>query len=71
VLWVAASALGGAGGRHQEQSRELAEELAASGDTTTDELRALLRDPKGNALSWAAGFATITILVLMVWKPGS
>lgn len=71
VFWVAASALGGAGGKHQEKARELAERLAAAGDTTNDELRALLRDPKGNALSWAAGAATITILVLMVWKPGS
>ncbi|MGN6797628.1 MAG: DUF2269 family protein [Gaiellaceae bacterium] len=71
ALWVAASALGGAGGRHQERSRELAEKLAAAGDTTTDELRALLRDPKGNALSWLAGIATLGVLVLMIWKPGA
>lgn len=71
VLWVVASALGGIGGRHQERTRSLAERLAASGDATTDELRALLRDPKGNALSWLAGAATIAILVLMIWKPGS
>lgn len=71
VLWVAASALGGAGGRHQERSRELAEKLAEAGDTTTDELRALLRDPRGNALSWLAGAATIGVLVLMIWKPGA
>lgn len=71
VLWVAASALGGAGGKHQEKARELAERLAAAGDATSDELRALLRDPKGNALSWGAGVATIAVLVLMVWKPGS
>jgi uncharacterized membrane protein len=71
VLWFAASALGGAGGRHQERSRELAERLAQAGDTTTDELRALLRDPKGNALSWLAGLATLGVLVLMIWKPGA
>ena len=71
ALWVLASALGGAGGRHQERSRELAEKLAAAGDTTTDELRALLRDPKGNALSWLAGIATLGVLVLMIWKPGA
>jgi uncharacterized membrane protein len=71
ALWVAASALGGAGGRHQERSRELAEKLATSGDTTTDELRALLRDPRGNALSWLAGVATLGVLVLMIWKPGA
>jgi uncharacterized membrane protein len=71
VLWVVANALGGAGGRHQERSRELAEQLGAGGDTHTDELRALLRDPKGNALSWLAGVATLAILVLMIWKPGA
>jgi uncharacterized membrane protein len=71
VLWVVANALGGAGGRHQERSRELAEQLGAAGDTHTDELRALLRDPKGNALSWLAGLATLAILVLMIWKPGA
>jgi uncharacterized membrane protein len=71
ALWVAASALGGAGGRHQERSRELAEKLATTGDTTTDELRALLRDPRGNALSWLAGAATLGVLVLMIWKPGA
>ena len=36
-----------------------------------DELRAILRDPKGNAISWLAGVATLGILVLMIWKPGS
>jgi uncharacterized membrane protein len=71
VLWAVANALGGIGGRHQQRSRELAEQLAAAGDTSTDELRALLRDPKGNAMSWLAGLATLGILVLMIWKPGS
>ena len=71
VLWVISNALGGVGGRHQERSRKLAEQLAAAGDTSTDELRALLRDPKGNAMSWLAGLATLGILVLMIWKPGS
>lgn len=71
ALWVVTNALGGAGGKHQEKARELAERLAAAGDATTDELRALLRDPKGTALSWGAGITTVAILVLMVWKPGS
>ncbi len=71
VLWVASSALGGIGGRHQGRARALAEQLAAAGDTTTDELRAILRDPKGNGVSWLAGLATVGILVLMIWKPGS
>jgi uncharacterized membrane protein len=71
VLWVISSALGGVGGKQQERTRKLAEQLAAAGDTMTDELRALLRDPRGNALSWLAGVATLAILVLMIWKPGS
>jgi uncharacterized membrane protein len=71
VLWVISNALGGMGGRHQEKARELAERLAAEGDTPNEELRALLRDPRGNALSYGAGIATLLILVLMIWKPGS
>jgi uncharacterized membrane protein len=69
VLWVLANALGGIGGKHQERTRKLAQQLAAAGDTKSDELRALLRDPRGNALSWLAGAATLAILVLMIWKP--
>jgi uncharacterized membrane protein len=71
VLWVISNALGGMGGKHQERARKLAEELAAAGDATTEELRGLLRDRRGNALSWLAGIATLAILVLMIWKPGS
>jgi uncharacterized membrane protein len=69
ALWVAANALGGIGGRHQEKARKLAERLAAAGDASTDELKALLRDRRGNAISWLAGAATLAILVLMIWKP--
>ena len=68
VLWVVSSALGGIGDKHRERARELAERLAGAGDTMTDELRALLRD---NAVSWLAGAATLAILVLMIWRPGS
>jgi uncharacterized membrane protein len=71
VFWALASALGGRGGRHQGRARELAERLAAAGDTTTDELRALLRDPKGLAYSYGAGVATLAVLVVMIWKPGA
>jgi uncharacterized membrane protein len=71
VLWVLANALGGRGGRHQEKTRELAEELAAKGDASTEELKALLRDPQGLALSYLAGLATLLILILMIWKPGA
>jgi uncharacterized membrane protein len=71
VLWVATNALGGIGGKHQERTRAVAERLAAGGDASSDELRALLHDRKGNAMSWLAGAATLGILVLMIWKPGS
>ena len=69
VLWVASGFLGQRGGDHQEKARELAERLAAAGDTPNDELRAILRDPVGSALSYSAGVATLAILVLMIWKP--
>ena len=69
VLWLIVNALGGIGGRHQGRSRELAERLAAEGDAPSAELRALLRDPTGLAVSYAAGAATLAILVLMIWKP--
>jgi uncharacterized membrane protein len=71
VLWVVANALGGAGGKHQRHARERAEQLAAAGDAPTAEVRALLRDSRANAISWVAGAATLAILVLMIWKPGS
>jgi uncharacterized membrane protein len=71
ALWVATNALGAIGGKHQERARKLAEQLAAAGDASSGELRALLRDRKGNAMSWLAGAATLGILVLMIWKPGS
>ncbi len=70
VLWLVSGALGGAGGKHQERARKLAERLAATNDAPDAELRAILRDPRGNAMSWLAGLATLLLLVDMVWKPG-
>jgi uncharacterized membrane protein len=71
VFWALASALGGRGGRHQAQVREAAEKEAAAGDTMSAELRASLRDPKALAVNYAAGVATLAVLVIMIWKPGS
>src|SRR5690348_9449086 len=34
VLWAIAGALGGAGGKHQQRARTLAERLAAAGDAS-------------------------------------
>lgn len=70
VLWLAANAFGGLGGKQQRQVRVLAEELAGKDDVSTDELHRALRDPKLNAMSWLAGLATLAILVLMLWRPG-
>lgn len=69
ALWAISGALGGRGGAHQERARELAERLAAEGDASNDELKAILADPKGAALSYGAGVATLGILILMIWKP--
>jgi uncharacterized membrane protein len=71
VFWALASALGGRGGRLQEQVREVAEREAAAGDTMSSELRTMLRDPKALAFNYGAGAATIAVLVIMIWKPGS
>ena len=71
VLWLVANALGGIGGKRQKAVRVLAERLAAGDDAPSDELKALLRDPVGNALSWGSGLAAFLVLVLMIWKPGS
>lgn len=69
VLWALAGFFGQRGGEHQEKAREMAEKHAAAGDLPNDELRAILRDPKGSAMSYLAGLATVGILVLMIWQP--
>ena len=70
VLWAVAGALGGRGGRYQTRAGVEAARLAESGDTMTGELRALVRDPVGNLLSYGSGLTLVLILVLMIWKPG-
>lgn len=69
VLWALAGFFGQRGGEHQEKARAMAEKHAAAGDLPNDELRAILRDPAGSAMSYLAGLATLGILVLMIWKP--
>jgi uncharacterized membrane protein len=71
VLWVFANAAGGAGGRREEETRKLAERLAAEGDAPSAELSSRLRDPTTLALEYSSGLAVLLILVLMVWKPGA
>jgi uncharacterized membrane protein len=71
VLWVVANALGGIGGRRQEEARRLAAQLAGQGDTASPDLRARLVDPIGLALSFGSGLAVFAVLALMIWKPGA
>jgi len=71
VLWALAGFLGGRGGRHERETRELAERLATEGDAPSAELRAKLRDPTALALSWSSGLAAFAVLGLMIWKPGA
>jgi uncharacterized membrane protein len=70
VLWAVAGALGGRGGRYQAKAGVEAARLAERGDSVTPELRALVRDPVGNALSYGSGLVLVLILILMIWKPG-
>jgi uncharacterized membrane protein len=70
VLWVVAGGLGARGGRYQTKAGVEAGRLAESGDTMTPELRAMVRDPVGNALSYGSGLVLLLILILMIWKPG-
>jgi uncharacterized membrane protein len=70
ILWVVATALGGRGGRYQARAGQEAARLAKDGDVVTPQLRALVRDPVGNALSYGSGLVLVLILVLMIWKPG-
>ena len=71
VLWVVASALGGAGGAREAKKQELATRLAAAGDTPSDELRAELREPVSLALNFGSGLVVLAVLAMMIWKPGS
>jgi uncharacterized membrane protein len=71
VLWVYANASGGMGGKREDETRKLAERLAAEGDVPSGELRARLRDPTTLALEYSSGLAILVILVLMIWKPGA
>jgi uncharacterized membrane protein len=71
VLLLLANAMGGAGGKRDEQTARLARELAAAGDAPSAELQARLRDPVSLALSYGSGLVLVIVLALMVWKPGA
>jgi uncharacterized membrane protein len=71
VLWVYSNAAGGVGGKREDDTRKLAERLAAEGDRPSGDLRARLRDPLTLALEYSGGLAIVAVLVLMIWKPGA
>jgi uncharacterized membrane protein len=71
VLWVYSNAAGGVGGKREDDTRKLAERLAAEGDRPSSDLRAQLRDPLTLALEYSSGLAIVAVLVLMIWKPGA
>ena len=70
VLFVAAGALGGFGGRAPRRARLRAEHLAAEGAVGDGELRRLLDDRPARLANYGAAALVLAILVLMVWKPG-
>jgi uncharacterized membrane protein len=69
ALFVAACALGVAGGRRPRQAREHAARLARDGAPADAELRRLLHDPWSRAANHLSGLLVVAILVLMVVKP--
>jgi uncharacterized membrane protein len=70
-LWVAAMALGGAGGRTARHARYLAERLAREDNRPSEELRGLVADRPALVLSYLSSACVLAIIVLMVWKPGA
>jgi uncharacterized membrane protein len=71
VLLILGNALGGIGGRRDDQTAQLARQLAASGDAPSADLRARVRDPISLTLSYGSGLILVAILALMIWKPGA
>jgi hypothetical protein len=69
ALWVVSLVLGGWGGRTARHARYLAERLAAEGDQTTEELRALVAHRPSLLASYASTLLLLAILGLMVWQP--
>jgi len=71
ALFVAQGAATGsvAGGR--KRARVLALELSERGEESSAEPASLLGSPTAIALTLLANLITVTILVLMVWRPGA
>ena len=71
VLWLLGNAAGGYGGRRDDRTRQLAQELAAEGDDRSERLEARVRDPLSLALSYGSGLIMLAVLGVMIWKPGA
>ncbi len=68
LAWVVV--VGAVAGRGDRHTRELAERLAADGDTPSADLARRLRDPVNLALNTSLLLSITAIVALMVWKPG-
>jgi uncharacterized membrane protein len=72
LLWVAAAATGGRGGKHYNGVRDRANALVAEGRTEpSPELAAGLQSTRALAFHSATVIITVTILVVMIYKPGA
>lgn len=71
ALFVVAFVLGALGGQRPKRARQLAEEFTRQGGEATPELSRLLHDRLTAALNVLALLVSVTILVLMIWRPGS
>lgn len=69
IAWMLA--VGAIAGRQDRKTRELAERLAADGDTPSADLARRLRDPLNLALNASMLIAVVAVVALMVWKPGA
>ena len=69
ALFVIAAVLGGLGGQRPKQARELAARLAAEGKPRSEELGALLDDPRSRLANYASSALILIVLGLMVFKP--
>ncbi len=70
ALLIAAFVLGAIGGRALKRARRLAEHAVANGEIRADGARALLGDRAARVANTVAALASVSILVLMVWRPG-
>jgi uncharacterized membrane protein len=68
LLYVIALALGGIGGQHPKQARQLAVRLGAQGEPISDELRTLLDDRVSRLANYGSAVIVLAILAIMVFK---